>query len=147
MRALDLKALRFVDLPASACGFAYRHSIFNSAEQGRYIVTRVDYRLNEGAAPSLAYADLQRYFRDCPGSPTLAETAAAVREIRHGKGMLLVKDEPDCRSAGSFFKNPVVPQTLYDTLAAESSSPPPCYPAQSGFVKIPGGLAAGTRRI
>jgi UDP-N-acetylmuramate dehydrogenase len=137
VRALDLTTLQFVELPASACGFSYRRSIFNSTERGRYIVTEVDYRLEKGAAPTLGYADLQRYFQDYPKAPTLAETAAAVREIRHGKGMLLVEGEPDCRSAGSFFKNPVVPQALYDTIAADRASQPPCYPAASGFVKIP----------
>ena len=39
VRALDLHSGAFVDLPASACGFAYRHSIFNGEERGRYIVT------------------------------------------------------------------------------------------------------------
>lgn len=136
VRVLDLNTLQFQDLPASACGFAYRRSIFNSTERGRYVVTRVDYRLTKGAAPTLTYADLQRHFHDRQ-APTLAETAAAVREIRHGKGMLLVDGETDCRSAGSFFKNPVVAQSLYDTIAAQSSTQPPSYPAQPGFVKIP----------
>ena len=41
-------------------------------------------------------------------SASLAEVAAVVRRIRQSKGMLLVEGDPDCRSAGSFFKNPVV---------------------------------------
>ncbi len=136
VRVLDLQNLCFVDLPASDCDFSYRRSRFNSTERGRYIVTRVDYRLKKDAAPSLAYADLQRHFQG-GAAPTLAETAAVVRQIRHRKGMLLVEGEPDCRSAGSFFKNPVVPQALYDSIAARGGAPPPCYPAQPGFVKIP----------
>ena len=137
VRVLDLKDLQFVELPASACGFAYRRSIFNSTQRGRSIVTRVDYRLEMNAQPCLAYADLQRRFRDAPAPPSLAATAAAVREIRHGKGMLLVEGEPDCRSAGSFFKNPVVPQAAFDAIASQRTAPPPSYPAQPGFVKIP----------
>ncbi|MGA8528257.1 MAG: UDP-N-acetylmuramate dehydrogenase [Acidobacteriaceae bacterium] len=137
VRVLDLKALEFRELPASQCGFSYRRSVFNSTERGRYIVTRVDYRLEKGAAPTLTYADLKRYFRDRVTAPTLAETAAAVREIRHSKGMLLVEGEPDCRSAGSFFRNPVVPQALFDAIVDETGTPPPFYPAQPGFVKIP----------
>jgi UDP-N-acetylmuramate dehydrogenase len=136
VRVLDLKDLRFVDLPASACGFAYRRSIFNSTERGRYIVAQVDYCLQKDAAPALVYADLQQHFRDRPKPPTLAETAAAVREIRHRKGMLLVEGEADCRSAGSFFKNPVVPQIIYDAIASAMGSGPPSYPATPGFVKI-----------
>lgn len=137
VRVLDLKSLQFAELPASACGFAYRRSIFNSTERGRYVVTRVDYRLRKDAPPALAYADLQRHFGGRHEPPTLSEAAAAVREIRRSKGMLLVEGDPDCRSAGSFFKNPVVPQSIRDTIAAETGTAPPCYPAQPGFVKIP----------
>lgn len=137
VRVLDLKALEFREVPASECGFSYRRSIFNSTERGRFIVTRVVYRLQKDGAPTLTYADLKRHFRGCATAPTLAETAAAVREIRHGKGMLLVEGEPDCRSAGSFFRNPVVPRAVFDTIAAETGAPPPSYPAQGGFIKIP----------
>src|SRR5262249_48041307 len=43
VRAYDLETQRFVNLNASECGFAYRRSIFNSSERGRFIVSRVDY--------------------------------------------------------------------------------------------------------
>jgi UDP-N-acetylmuramate dehydrogenase len=51
--------------------------------------------------------------------------------------MLLVEGDPDCRSAGSFFKNPMVPQAQYDGIAAQSALQVPCYPAPRGYVKIP----------
>jgi UDP-N-acetylmuramate dehydrogenase len=51
--------------------------------------------------------------------------------------MLIVPDDPDCRSAGSFFKNPVVAQALYDEIAARSVATVPSFPAARGFVKIP----------
>lgn len=137
VRVLDLEDLRFKELPAAACGFSYRRSIFNSTHLGRYIVTRVDYALQHHASPTLSYADLKRHFQDRETAPSLIELAAAVREIRHRKGMLLIDGEADCRSAGSFFKNPVVPQAQYDEIAAKSSAPVPCYPAAPGSVKIP----------
>ncbi len=111
VRAFDLKERAFVELPAAECGFAYRRSRFNSADRGRYIVTRVDYRLTPGGAPTLRYAELQRAVQESrpEGSEaSLAEVAAMVRRIRQSKGMLLVEGDPDCRSAGSFFKNPVM---------------------------------------
>jgi UDP-N-acetylmuramate dehydrogenase len=137
VRALDLETLSFVELTPAECGFSYRKSIFNSTHRGRYIVTRVDYQLKKDTPPQLLYPDVQRYFahRDTP--PSLAETAAAVRQIRHGKGMLLVEGEADCRSAGSFFKNPVVPQPLYDRIAAGAGTAVPFYPAAENLVKIP----------
>ncbi len=107
VRAYDLRASRMVDLSGAECGFAYRRSRFNTVDRNRFIVTRVSYRLAAGGSPTLKYADLKREFP--PGSaPTLAEVAGAVRRIRRDKGMLLVEGDPDCRSAGSFFKNPIV---------------------------------------
>lgn len=137
VRVLDTETLRFHELAAAECGFAYRRSIFNSSARGRFIVTRVDYRLRRDAAPTLAYVDLQRHFAGRLQPPTLAETAATVREIRHRKGMLLVQGEPDCRSAGSFFKNPVVTECRYEEIAAEARAAVPRFAATPGFMKIP----------
>jgi UDP-N-acetylmuramate dehydrogenase len=137
VRILDRNHLTFGDLPAATCGFSYRRSIFNSTHRDRFIVTRVVYRLRPKAFPVMSYPDLKRYFHDRQDTPTLAEVAAAVREIRHQKGMLLVEGDPDCRSAGSFFKNPMVPQAQYDGIAAQSALQVPCYPAPRGYVKIP----------
>jgi UDP-N-acetylmuramate dehydrogenase len=137
VRILDRNHLTFGELPAATCGFSYRRSIFNSTHRDRFIVTRVVYRLRPKAFPVLSYPDLKRYFHDRQDTPTLAEVAAAVREIRHQKGMLLVEGDPDCRSAGSFFKNPVVPQAQYDEIGTRTSLQVPCYPAPRGYVKIP----------
>jgi UDP-N-acetylmuramate dehydrogenase len=137
VRVLDRDTIDFLDLPASACAFSYRRSLFNSSARDRFVVTGVTYELQPNATPVLQYPDLKRYFGDRPNPPSLAETAAAVREIRRGKGMLLVDGDPDCRSAGSFFKNPVVAQSRFDAIAGNASSFAPGYPAQPGFVKIP----------
>ncbi len=111
---------QFVDLPAAACGFSYRRSIFNSTQRDRYVVSRVDYRLRKDAPANFVYADLASYFaaRNV-ASPTLAEVRDAVRSIRAQKGMLLVPGDADCRSAGSFFKNPIVPVTELDSVAQD----------------------------
>jgi len=109
VRALDLAAEKAVDLTAAECGFGYRRSIFNTTERGRYAITRVEYRLTIGGKPLLEYRDVKQYFAErAVARPMLSQAAAAVREIRARKGMLLVVDDADSRSAGSFFKNPVV---------------------------------------
>jgi UDP-N-acetylmuramate dehydrogenase len=143
VRALDLRDDRIVVLPNPACGFRYRSSIFNTTERGRYIVLQVNYRLKRGGAPSLKYADLQKYFNDrakgnSAGSaiekPSLADVRAAVREIRRNKGMLLVPGDEDCRSVGSFFKNPVLSETQFDDLAKRAAAKAleiPSYPARA----------------
>jgi UDP-N-acetylmuramate dehydrogenase len=140
VRAFDREMGRFVDLPASDCGFSYRRSIFNSSQRERYVVSRVHYALRKDAPANFVYADVARYFaaRNVT-APTLAEVRDAVRSIRAQKGMLLVPGDADCRSAGSFFKNPVVPASTLDSLALElkvEKQSIPAYPAQQGEVKL-----------
>lgn len=60
VRAYDLHTQAFVEFTAAECAFSYRRSRFNSTDRNRFIVTRVDYCLTPGGAPTLRYADLQR---------------------------------------------------------------------------------------
>jgi UDP-N-acetylmuramate dehydrogenase len=132
VRAFDLRERAFVEFSAAECGFSYRRSRFNSADRGCYAVTRVDYRLTRGGAPTIRYADLQRALaaRQAEGRElSLAEVAEVVRGLRQSKGMLLVEGDPDCRSAGSFFKNPVVGEEQLQRIAAVSQKAPPRFPA------------------
>ncbi|MGO9863632.1 MAG: UDP-N-acetylmuramate dehydrogenase [Terriglobales bacterium] len=144
VRALDLKEDRVVVLPKPACGFRYRASIFNGAERGRYIILRVNFRLQRGGAARVQYADLQKYFAERSSKstakktppPSLLETRTAVLEIRRRKGMLIVSgaDSPDNdnRSAGSFFKNPVLSEAQFQELTKRAASQGleiPSYPA------------------
>jgi UDP-N-acetylmuramate dehydrogenase len=143
VRALDLKEDRMVVLPKPACGFRYRTSIFNTTERGRYVILRVNYRLKRGGAPSLKYADLQKHFAERLAEkktpPSLAEVREAVREIRRSKGMLLVPGDEDSRSAGSFFKNPVLSEEQFKALAERAESKGleiPSYPALDAHHKV-----------
>jgi UDP-N-acetylmuramate dehydrogenase len=139
VRAFDLEKDSIVVLPKPACRFQYRSSIFNTTERGRYIILRVNYRLKRGGAPSLKYADLQKYFAERVAEPSakktlpsLAEVREAVRKIRRSKGMLIVPGDEDCRSAGSFFKNPVLGEGWFKDLAARAATKGldiPSYPA------------------
>ena len=132
VQVFDLKDNQVRELCREACGFAYRSSIFNTTERGRFIILRVKYALAPGGEPLLGYADLKRYFEDKRATPTLAETREAVREIRARKGMLIVEDDADCRSAGSFFKNPVLSEDQHKDLkdrAAQEGLVIPSYPA------------------
>jgi UDP-N-acetylmuramate dehydrogenase len=140
VRALDLETLSFVDLPKAACDFSYRSSIFNTTQRGWYIVTEVTFSFPRVAKPNLTYADLAKHFANATAPPTPLDVYHAVREIRHRKGMLLVEGEQDCRSAGSFFKNPVVPPVTLARIAAELSldlAAVPHWPAADGLVKLP----------
>src|SRR5947209_19769308 len=60
VQALDLKDGQLRELCNPACGFAYRTSVFNTSERGRYIILRVAYALTQGGRPRLEYADLKK---------------------------------------------------------------------------------------
>ena len=127
------------ELCREACAFSYRSSIFNTTERDRFIILRVTYALTPGGEPHLEYADLKRHFAGRETRPNLAETREAVRYIRALKGMLIVPGDPDCRSAGSFFKNPVVTKEQHEdveTRARAKGFDIPTYPALEQRKKI-----------
>ena len=138
VRALDRETLSFVELPREACAFAYRTSLFNSTARDRYILTRVDFLLAPGARPNLSYADLAPLRER---NPAALDVYHAVRAIRDGKGMLIdpERPRPDTRSAGSFFKNPIVPAETLDQIAATLAPDTkfPHWPAPDGQIKLP----------
>ena len=139
VQVFDIKDSQVRELCREACGFAYRSSIFNSTERGRFIILWVTYALDPGGAPHIEYADLKRHFEVRGGSASLAETREAVRQIRNRKGMLIVEGDPDCRSAGSFFKNPVLSESQHGELlrrARAKGLTVPSYPALERSSKV-----------
>jgi UDP-N-acetylmuramate dehydrogenase len=135
VRALDRESEEIVELTREQCGFAYRTSIFNTTHRDRYIVLQVTYSLRKNGIPLVKYPDLQRSLKHSTRPPTLAEVRRAVLEIRASKGMLIVEGDPDCRSAGSFFKNPILTQAEFSRIPSAGNGDVPCYPASDGKVK------------
>jgi len=136
---LDRQTLQTRAFSNDECGFAYRSSLFNTAEREQYIILQVAFGLRRGINPSLRYPDLAKKFAGSVGRPTLAQVRHAVREIRRSKAMLIVPGEDDARSAGSFFKNPVVALKQFEELDSMLRSRElalPNYPATDGSRKL-----------
>lgn len=139
VRVFDLKDNQVRELCNEACGFSYRTSIFNTSERGRFIILRVTHALTPGGEPHLEYGDLKRHFAGRATSPNLADTREAVRQIRASKGMLIIEGDPDCRSAGSFFKNPVLSESQHEELQRRAEAKKltiPSYPALDKSHKV-----------
>jgi UDP-N-acetylmuramate dehydrogenase len=139
VRVLEVATGKISEMSNEQCRFSYRTSIFNSTQRGRYIVLRVAFVLTPHGTPRIEYADLKKYFVDRSSQPTLAETRNAVRAIRHSKAMLITPDDEDCRSAGSFFKNPILTTDEYESLnkiVQGMNKRIPTYPAGPGRVKV-----------
>jgi UDP-N-acetylmuramate dehydrogenase len=142
VHALEIATGNLVDFSNSDCGFSYRSSIFNSTRRNDFIVLEVSYRLCRNGVPRTEYADVKNFFAASKvEKPTLQQVRDAVRSIRQNKAMLLVEGDEDCRSAGSFFKNPIVTAAEADRIQAlaEQRVPGkslPRYPATDGHVKL-----------
>jgi UDP-N-acetylmuramate dehydrogenase len=142
VRVLEISSGRVLDWSNADCGFAYRTSKLNTSLRGQHIVLEVTYKLHQDGLPTLKYADVKRFFASAlDAEPTLQRVRDAVLGIRQSKAMLLVKDDEDCRSAGSFFKNPIVSHTEAErvqTLAKQRlpDKALPQYRGEDGQVKL-----------
>jgi UDP-N-acetylmuramate dehydrogenase len=124
-------------LRAAECGFAYRMSRFKMAGGERFVVCDVTFRLRPGP-PTAAYADVAAYLKRCDVStPTGSAVREAVLAIRRSKGMIVDVHDPDSRSVGSFFMNPVVTEADRERVAIAAGDRPPGFPMDDGRVKIP----------
>lgn len=142
VRVLEISTGHIIELSNRECGFRYRTSIFNTTHRDRYIVLCVTYHFRSNDEPTIEYADLKKHFAGHKKMPTLQDVRDAVRAIRRSKAMLLEEGDEDSRSAGSFFKNPIVTGAEADRIDAlvNSRSPGntlPRYPAEAGQVKLP----------
>jgi UDP-N-acetylmuramate dehydrogenase len=126
--AFDKAAEETVELPAAACGFRYRSSVFKDSP-GRWVVLAVTFALDRVAfSAPVRYAELATSLGVEIGSSAPAlEVREAVLELRRSKGMVLDPLDPDSVSAGSFFTNPLV------AAAPEGA---PSWPDPSGLVKV-----------
>ncbi|HWW61259.1 MAG TPA: UDP-N-acetylmuramate dehydrogenase, partial [Thermoanaerobaculia bacterium] len=128
VEALDRATGRVVDFTNEQCRFGYRSSLFKNVERDRYVILSVTFRLAVGGAATVRYPELQNYLGD-------ARDLIAVREgviaIRKRKGMVLDPADPDTRSDGSFFMNPVLTESEYEAFAARAEGAPH-FPSRDG---------------
>jgi UDP-N-acetylmuramate dehydrogenase len=115
VRALDRTSFEVRELGASELGFGYRHSALRD-EPSRYVVLAVRFRLRVGRAALVAYPELERALATGRQPPSVAAIREAVLELRRGKSMVLEPDDPNRRSAGSFFLNPVLSRAKLGSL-------------------------------
>ncbi|HWZ91797.1 MAG TPA: UDP-N-acetylmuramate dehydrogenase [Polyangiaceae bacterium] len=152
--AFDRTRAERVIFSGAECAFSYRDSRFKSREPGRFVVTEVCFRLRPHAPPAIRYAELERWFSERPGTPSLADTRAAVLHLRRAKSMLLDASDPNGRSCGSFFTNPILSpdEARAFTARAQGTGKIPSFPQSDGRVKLSAGwliehagFARGTR--
>jgi UDP-N-acetylmuramate dehydrogenase len=135
--AFDRVAHGTVSLKAAECGFAYRMSRFKQEDAGRFVICQVVFRLRPGGAPTVNYRDITDYFAQRGvEAPDIRAVRDAVLDIRRRKGMVIDAGDPDTRSVGSFFMNPIVDEAVFEKIG-EREGAAPHYMMDNGSVKIP----------
>ena len=124
--AFDRSTRRVASLTNDQCEFGYRTSVFKNSAKDRYVVLSVTFRLTPNGAPAVRYPELQKFVGH---AADLKQVRDAVITIRRKKGMVIDPADPDTRSDGSFFMNPIVDASL----ATEEM---PHFPASEGMVKL-----------
>lgn len=116
VRALDRTRDVVVELGRDACGFSYRDSHFKR-DPGRYVVLEVGFALRESAPLPARYAELARALPRDADLDTVRRTVVA---LRASKSMVIDPADPNRRSVGSFFTNPVVSEAQAADVVARA---------------------------
>lgn len=142
VEALDRESLAPVRFQGVDCEFGYRQSRFKGKDKDRFVVTSVTFHLQRNGVPSIRYPELRQYIEPAidlaalgPGRPSLEAVAGAVIALRKKKSMVIDPSDPQSRSLGSFFMNPVLPEDAFARLRMQCADVP-SFPAKGG-IKVP----------
>ncbi len=119
----------------SDCEFGYRESVFKRKLKGQYIICSVQYRLSLEHEFNVSYGAIEQELEAMNVSElSIKAVSDAVINIRRSK----LPDPKEIGNSGSFFKNPVVPETLANDLKTNYPNIPN-YPAGEGKIKLAAG--------
>ena len=126
----DRKLKKFDSIPVSDCHFSYRHSIFKD-DPTRYVITHVTFKLLKQANLKLNYGDLKAAVGDNLTAENLQQQVIRIRQSK-------LPDPKEFPNVGSFFKNPIVNQQVFDQIAVHFPNLPH-YPQANDQVKMAAG--------
>lgn len=126
----DRKLKKFDSIPAADCHFSYRHSIFKD-DPTRYVITHVTFKLLKQANLKLNYGDLKAAVGDNLTAENLQQQVIRIRQSK-------LPDPKEFPNVGSFFKNPIVNQQVFDQIAVHFPNLPH-YPQANDQVKMAAG--------
>lgn len=114
LTAVELSTGRPRNFSHAECRFGYRDSVFKQEAAGRYVISRVRFRLRRRSRVNTAYGDIQRELeaRGAGSEPGPRAVSEAIIAIRRRK----LPDPTVIGNAGSFFKNPVVTVEQFEGL-------------------------------
>jgi len=112
--AIDVRTLQKRVFSNADCCFGYRESIFKGEEKGHYIITAVTFKLTKrNHLLHTQYGAIEEVLRERHiTTPTPQQLSEVVIDIRQRK----LPNPAEVGNCGSFFKNPVIQASAYETL-------------------------------
>jgi len=134
--AIEIATSKEVSFTHQQCNFGYRNSIFKTTHKGKYVITRVTFKLTKNNHKiQTQYGAINEHLSiNNVTSPTIKQVSDAVIAIRQSK----LPDPKKLGNSGSFFKNPVLDSKTFETFNAKFPEAPFYALANSEF-KIPAG--------
>ena len=114
------------------CGYTYRESVFKLSLKRRYVLTQVSFRLKKTPSYQLDYGNVRTELEKRGCGLTLENVRQTIIDIRNAK----LPDPKIQGNAGSFFMNPMVSRSQFETLLAQYPQMPH-YEVDAHRVKIP----------
>jgi UDP-N-acetylmuramate dehydrogenase len=135
LQAVEVGSGRVTVFTKEDCKFGYRDSIFKKEVKDKFVITGVNLRLTRDHILNTTYGAIQDVLQEKGiTQPTIHDVSNAVIAIRQSK----LPDPAVTGNAGSFFKNPVISTSQYESLKTLHPSVPG-FPAAPGFIKVPAG--------
>lgn len=135
LEALHIETGEIHTFDKEACEFGYRESVFKRKLKGQYVIVSVSFNLSKRPDPNTSYGAIESELKKMGVTvPTIRDVSNAVIAIRTSK----LPDPKLIGNAGSFFKNPVVDQSIVDKIL-DNYPDAPNYPAEPGKRKLAAG--------
>lgn len=135
LEAFEMQTGKIRTFTREACEFSYRESVFKGELREKYFILNVTYRLLKHPILHLSYGAIQqKLLENGIRKPGIKEVADAVKDIRKSK----LPEVGIIGSAGSFFKNPVVPASQCIELM-QLYPDMPHYPQKGSGLKLAAG--------
>ncbi len=133
---VSMETYQLKSFSKAACNFGYRSSIFKQQAKGKYIITSVTFKLSKRAHKlNINYGSIASQLETMQiTSPTIQDVSNSVIHIRESK----LPNPKEIGNSGSFFKNPIISKTHYNTLI-ENFPDIPSYTISNDEIKIPAG--------
>ena len=135
LEALEIATGKTKIFDLNACNFGYRNSVFKNELKGKFIITSVTFKLTkQNHCLNSSYGAIKDYLQDTENC-TIKDISNAVIAIRNSK----LPNPKEIGNSGSFFKNPVISATHFNTLLKQNPTMPG-YKISNNEVKVPAGL-------